>query len=1066
MEMKYIRKTIYFIILFLLFIMNYSLQLYCQNTDEISTQDLISPGPFEVSVSEQTLTDTIRSREIPLRVYIPDSQDLADEAWPLVVFSHGGGETGASMHYLAHHLASHGFLTACPTHRGSDREWVEQILGSGNQYLFGDIEYTFGPRPADIEFVLDWLMKKSRWQDNLDTAKIATLGHCMGATTAMAVAGLNVNMPDAPRKSFRDQRICAAVALGPQIGQNRDLGLHEESWSTVETPVLVVIGTDDFFWMQEVKDNPDLLRLPYDSLPGLRCFASLRSAEHNAFTDSDPYYPAGMRDPQHHEWIKALVLSFLKSQLNKNLRATAWWVKHQLASEQASDIIQEHEELLLDIESVLLTIQDNNRDIEFQARATLPAAHARYPVLVFSPYMRGTRDDYQPLAQYWAAHGCAVIIPDHEGTPFRDLMSAEDTLATWPSRPQDLIAILNALPDSDIAAWIDTERVGIGGHLFGAHATTLTAGGIMYLDEDTVTFRDERPDALLLMSPQGRGQGLTEESWKPIDIPMLVTTGTYDHSLRTGNNAEWRKEPYEFSDGPDVWLAWVEGLQSDYDGLGSSEPLENPGPIAGDLLRLTNAFWRAHLFPDPAAERLLVSSAWSSNEKIHLSYKKGGEEMPEQSAFERAAEYSDQHQGAAVLVMHKGEIIFERYNEGATADTAIHIQSGTKGFWGPVVAAMIADGLISSFDEKAVETLPEWNTHIYKRQITIRNLLQLNAGLAQDVINLQGHNRPTLAPDLYAHAVQVPVVDTPGEQFSYGPTCYYVLGEILKRKLAELAVTQGNPEAETPLDYLKRRLFTPLGILPGKWVHDSSGNPHIPNGAWITALHWAGFGQFLLEEGRWDGEQLVPADLMQELRESSDPNPGHGLALWLNTPGGASYIGTQIHENSDPAGPGGFIYPDGESDLFAAMGGGKNRMYIVPSYSLVIVRQTFHSGDGFEDSQFLRLLFEGSNTTNVDPFFDSKPGVQVKLLQNIPNPFNPVTTISYTVNYSRHVRLTVYNLLGQKIKTLVNRRIESGTHTVLWDGTSAEGEQVVSGVYFYSLRTEDEFQTRKMLLIR
>jgi len=1064
--MKNIRKAIYFIVLFLLFIIHFSPQLFCQNMDELSTQDLISSGPFKVSVFEQTITDTTRSREIPLRVYIPDSQDSAEAAWPLVVFSHGGGETGGSMHYLAQHLASHGFLIACPTHRGSDREWVEQILGTGNQYLFGDIESTFKPRPADIGCVLDWLMENSLWQDNLDTAKIATLGHCMGATTAMAVAGLTVNMPDAPRKNFRDQRIDAAVALGPQIGQNREVGLHEESWSTVETPALVVIGTDDFFWMQVIEDNPDLLRLPYDSLPGPRCFASLQDAEHNAFTDSDPYYPAGIRDPRHHQWIKALVLGFLKNELNNNTQATAWWVNHQLATEQQEDVIQEHEELLLDIESVLLTIQDNNRDIEFQARAMLPVAHARYPVLLFSPYMQGTRDDYQPLAQYWAAHGCVVIVPDHEGTPYRDIMSAEDTLATWPSRAQDLITILNALPNSDIAARIDTERVGIGGHLFGAHAASLTAGGIMYLEEDTVTFRDERTDALLLMSPQGRGQGLTEATWKPIDIPMLVTTGTYDHSLRTGNSAEWRKEPYEFSDGPDAWLAWVEGLRSDYDGLGSSESLENPGPIAGDLLRLTNAFWRAHLFPDPAAERLLVPSAWFSNERIHLSYKKGGESMPAKSALEAAADYSDQHQGAAVLVMHNGEIIFERYSEGATADTAIHIQSGTKGFWGPVVAAMIAEGLITSFNEKAVETLPEWDTHIYKRQITICNLLQLNAGLAQDVVNLQGHDRPTLAPDLYAHAIQVPVVDPPGEQFSYGPTCYYILGEILKRKLADLAEKQGNPEAETPLDYLKRRLFTPLGIEPGKWVHDSSGNPHIPNGAWVTARHWAVFGQFLLQEGKWNGEQLVPSDLIQELQEPSAPNPGHGLALWLNTPGGASYIGTQIHDDSDPAGPGGFIYSDGEPDLFAALGGGKNRMYILPSCSLVVVRQTFHSGDGFEDSQFLRLLLERSNTTNVDSFCVAGSTIQVKLLQNIPNPFNPVTTISYTVNRSCHVRLTVYNLLGQKVRTLVNRKIKAGIHTVLWDGANSEGEQVVSGVYFYSLRTENQFQTKKMLMIK
>ena len=123
--------------------------------------------------------------------------------------------------------------------------------------------------------------------------------------------------------------------------------------------------------------------------------------------------------------------------------------------------------------------------------------------------------------------------------------------------------------------------------------------------------------------------------------------------------------------------------------------------------------------------------------------------------FKQAADYSAKHRGRAVLVMRAGKNIFERYDNGFGPDTATHLHSATKGFWGAVIAAMIEDGLIESYDELASKTLPEWKEHPRKRRITLRHLLTLSAGLVQDIVNLQGHDRPTLAPDLYKHAIGV-----------------------------------------------------------------------------------------------------------------------------------------------------------------------------------------------------------------------------------------------------------------------------------------------------------------------
>ena len=316
-----------------------------------------------------------------------------------------------------------------------------------------------------------------------------------------------------------------------------------------------------------------------------------------------------------------------------------------------------------------------------------------------------------------------------------------------------------------------------------------------------------------------------------------------------------------------------------------------------------------------------------------------------------AADYSARNGGRAVLVMVDGEIVFERYDNRFGPDTATHLHSATKGFWGPVIAAMIDDGLVESFDELASDTLPEWARHPRKSRITLRHLLSLSAGLVQDVQNLQGHERPTLAPDLYRHAIGVPALREPGATFQYGPSCYYALGEIMKRKLAE--------RKQTPLDYLKQRILDPIGVEVADWVRDASGNPHVPNGAYLSARNWIKYGQWLLQGGEWNGKQIVRRDLLAELVKPSDANPGHGLALWLNAPGGH---GSQRLQVAPPGSQGGFIYHDGHPDLFAALGAGKCRMYVIPSRNMVALRQGDSQGDRYWDSTFLSLLLTGDAT--------------------------------------------------------------------------------------------------------
>ena len=76
-----------------------------------------------------------------------------------------------------------------------------------------------------------------------------------------------------------------------------------------------------------------------------------------------------------------------------------------------------------------------------------------------------------------------------------------------------------------------------------------------------------------------------------------------------------------------------------------------------------------------------------------------------------------------------------------------------------------------------------------------------------------------------------------------------------------------------------------------------------------------------------------------------------------------------------------------------------------------------------------------------------------ELHQNYPNPFNPSTNIKFDLAENSHVTITIFNLVGQKVSTLVNRSLETGSYNTTWKGTDDNGTPLPSGMYFYEMRT-------------
>ncbi len=122
------------------------------------------------------------------------------------------------------------------------------------------------------------------------------------------------------------------------------------------------------------------------------------------------------------------------------------------------------------------------------------------------------------------------------------------------------------------------------------------------------------------------------------------------------------------------------------------------------------------------------------------------------------------------------------------------------------------------------------------------------------------------------------------------------------------------------------------------------------------------------------------------------------------------------------------------------------------------------------------LVTMGSNTPGINFNFPSavggdgnQPGIkpnEFELSQNYPNPFNPTTIIEYTLQKKAQVNLEIYNLLGQKVKTLVDEYQSPGSYRIFWDGRNEQEQTVATGIYFYKLEGNGVSQTKKMIILK
>ncbi|MBN1120599.1 MAG: serine hydrolase [Anaerolineae bacterium] len=246
----------------------------------------------------------------------------------------------------------------------------------------------------------------------------------------------------------------------------------------------------------------------------------------------------------------------------------------------------------------------------------------------------------------------------------------------------------------------------------------------------------------------------------------------------------------------------------------------------------------------------------------------------------------------SLLVIKNGYLVAEDYFHGGGIDEKDRLQSATKSYTSAAVGIAIEEGCLTSVDQKMMEFFPELAARINdprKNEITIQELLQMRAGYpweesSAEMFELLYHGFES------SNLVDVPLVYDPGTDFDYSSLSAHLAGIIVARA------------CDTDLkSFEQEHLFEPLGVEIGEWITDWEGNYNGHGDMYFTARDMAKFGLLYLDDGVYEGEQIVPADWVEESLQTYTEDAwdyrigrnmkeiGYGYQWWSNTAGSYRY---------------------------------------------------------------------------------------------------------------------------------------------------------------------------------
>ncbi|MFW5864203.1 MAG: alpha/beta hydrolase family protein [bacterium] len=293
--------------------------------DEKKSPELykLDPGPHKVKIQNLEWRDEKRLRDIPVRIYSPET---GDGPWPLILFSHGLGGSREGASYLGNHLASHGYVCVHLQHAGSDNSiWKGKNLVEAEAAMQ---QATKNPRNAanrtqDVTFAIDQIQamnadSESDLHEKIDLDHIGMSGHSFGAHTTLSAIGQAAVLPSGRKMAFAEKRITAAIAYSPAPPRH---GKYREAFEDIRIPCFHMTGTKDYSAISDVQ--PEQRRIPFDHMAGADQYLVIfRDGEHSIFSDERPR--GKKHDPMYHRYIKAASTAFWDAYLKNEAEAKEW----------------------------------------------------------------------------------------------------------------------------------------------------------------------------------------------------------------------------------------------------------------------------------------------------------------------------------------------------------------------------------------------------------------------------------------------------------------------------------------------------------------------------------------------------------------------------------------------------------------------------------------------------------------------------------------------------------------------------------------------------------------------
>lgn len=287
-----------------------------------------------------------------------------------------------------------------------------------------------------------------------------------------------------------------------------------------------------------------------------------------------------------------------------------------------------------------------------------------------------------------------------------------------------------------------------------------------------------------------------------------------------------------------------------------------------------------------------------------------------EAALNELADYVGAQNSTALLVMHKGKLVLEKYWEGSDAETTSNSMSMVKTIIGLLIGKAIEEGKIGSEMDLVSDYIEEWKGDA-REKITIQDLLYMQSGLRNEDVAGDPFSDITwmyAGPDVEATTLAIPSIKAAAEVYEYNNANSQILGIILER------VTGMDIE-----DYASEKLWKPIGAKDaGWWLDLKDGMPKTFCCYFARARDWARVGKMMMDEGKWNAEQVIAAEWIEKMLVPSKLERDYGYHLWLGYEDGGRKAEQRKQMFAEP--------------VFTIDGREKQHVYVVDTEDLIIVR--------------------------------------------------------------------------------------------------------------------------------